>query len=95
VSFVELAAGRVLESGGREFRVSTDGGVHWSEPYTGMDERRKPVDARSLVRLTGSGIGLVTVSYDGGIHQPVLLFRRSEDEGRTWSGSALISSGCP
>ena len=49
VCWVQLPDGRVLLSGGGEFRTSDDGGMSWSEPFTGQSEGdgpTVPTDAR-------------------------------------------------
>ena len=58
VTWVELADGKILLSGGGEFRVSKDGGLTWSEPFHGKDEKGSPVAAEALVRLSGKAVGM-------------------------------------
>lgn len=94
VSFVELADGRVLLGGGNEFRVSADGGLTWSEPFKGKDDKGNEVHAWALVRLSGEAIGLVFPEFGPAPRSECdLFFRRSEDDGRTWSAPVQIKIG--
>jgi len=93
VSFVELADGRILESGGNEFRISEDRGLTWSEPFNAKDENGSEVVGWALVKLAGKAIGFVSTQmklppprFECG-----LLFRRSEDDGRTWSAPVRVN----
>ena len=92
VTWVELADGKVLLYGGGEFRVSGDAGVTWSEPFRGKDDQGKPVTAEALVRLSGKSIGMVSSQRPAGKpYSPELIFRRSDDEGKTWSPHVAIN----
>ncbi len=92
VSFVELADGRVLLGGGNEFRVSADGGLTWSEPFKGKDDKGNEVHAWALVRLSGEAIGLVFPEFGPAPRSECdLFFRRSQDDGRTWSAPVQIN----
>ena len=59
-TFVELDKGRVLQSIGKEFINSDDGGITWSEPITLKDKNGDIVGGGNgaLVKLSGKGIGL-------------------------------------
>ena len=93
VTWVQLADGKVLLSGGREFRISEDEGSTWSEPFYGKDEKGSRVSPEALVRLSGKAIGMVTrESAPGNSYGSELLFRRSDDTGKTWSSSVSINS---
>ena len=101
VSFVELADGRILwgTNPGREFMISEDKGLSWSEPYRGKDEDGQPLShpMRALVRLSDGAVGMAYNQYvsDSGDRTVrricQIWFRRSEDEGRTWSEPVLVS----
>ena len=68
-------------------------GVTWSEPFYGKDEKGSRVSPEALVRLSGKAIGMVTCeSAPGNSYGSELLFRRSDDTGKTWSSSVSINS---
>ena len=96
VTWVELADGKVLLSGGGEFRVSKDGGLTWSEPFHGKDEKGSPVAAEALVRLSGKAVGMVASQRPtASPNSSELMFRRSDDDGRTWSSFVVINPKGP
>ena len=96
VTWVELADGKVLLSGGGEFRVSKDGGLTWSEPFHGKDEKGSPVAAEALVRLSGRAVGMVAFQRPtASPNSSELMFRRSDDDGRTWSSFVVINPKGP
>ena len=95
-AFVGLEGGRVLFSNGTHFSVSSDGGVTWSEPYPGLDENGDPLTLTncSMVNLSGGAIGMATKRTRPGttrLYESQMVFRRSEDEGRTWSALTLMN----
>ena len=95
-AFVGLEGGRVLFSNGTHFSVSADGGVTWGEPYPGLDENGDPLTLRncSMVNLSGGAIGMATKRTRPGttrLYESQMVFRRSEDEGRTWSALTLMN----
>ena len=95
-AFVGLEGGSILFSNGTHFSVSADGGVTWSEPYAGLDENGAPLTlgSASLVRLSGGAIGMATKRTRPGtsrIYESQMVFRRSEDGGRTWSALTLMN----
>ena len=94
-TFVELDGGRILHHGGT-FCVSGDGGVTWSQPYEGTGRESRTVAGSCLVRLNDGGIGLASCEQDqGGRHKRSAYFRRSEDEGRTWSEPVKMNDTWP
>ena len=95
-SFAGLEGGRILFSNGTHFSVSADGGVTWGEPYEGLDENGDPLTLKncSLVQLSGGAIGMATKRIRPGtsrLYESQMVFRRSEDEGRTWSPLTLMN----
>ena len=95
-AFVGLEDGRILFSNGTQFAVSADGGVTWSEPYAGLDENGDPLTLGnpSLVPLSDGAIGMATKRIrpsTSRIYESQMVFRRSEDEGRTWSPLTLMN----
>ena len=62
-TFTELEDGRVLHAAGTQFNTSDDGGITWSESFSHADTEGNPVGGggTSLVRLSGSGIGLAAM----------------------------------
>ncbi len=95
-AFLGLEGGRILFSNGTHFSVSADGGVTWSEPYPGLDENGDPLTlgSASLVPLSGGAIGMATKRTRPGtsrIYESQMVFRRSDDEGRTWSALTLMN----
>ena len=97
--WVELADGRILMVMGDKFLLSADRGVTWLEPFEAKDRRGQPVTrVVGLVRLSGQAIGLVQAKRILPSRLPVeiqLLFRRSQDDGRTWSEPVLINTSDP
>ena len=88
-TFVELESGAILHAAGTTFTTSDDGGLTWSEPFEYRDTDGNPVGGggTSLVRLSGSGIGLAGM---GGRREAPLdetlaekAKRQAEDRGRT------------
>jgi len=98
VSFVELADGRILLNAGTQFRISEDGGLSWSPPFTAKDAPGATVEGRALVRLSANAIGLASMRRppDAATMRDVeALFRRSEDGGKTWSAPVVINAKGP
>jgi len=94
---VELAGGRVLMSGGGEFRTSDDGGLTWSEPYAGQGPGGEPARVDALTNLSDGAIGGVARLTGGDTARLLqrLGFCRSSDEGRTWSEPAAVNPDGP
>jgi hypothetical protein len=97
-AFVGLAGGDILFSEGRRFSVSSDGGITWSEPYHGLDEKGEPLTAgnASFVNLPGDAIGMTTRRIRPGsanIYEPEMVFRTSEDQGKSWSPITVMNQG--
>ena len=95
-AFLGLDGGRILFSNGTHFSVSPDGGATWSQPYPGRDENGDPLTLgnASLVHLAGGAIGMATKRTRPGtsrIYESQMVFRRSQDEGRTWSPLTLMN----
>jgi len=95
-TFAGLQGGRILLFGGGELTVSDDGGLSWGRPYQPMDENGEVVAARSasLVSLSGGAIGLATTRAMAGVDsrgKTEMVFRASEDEGRTWSPPVVMN----
>ena len=95
-AFLGLEGGRILFTSGTHFSISSDGGITWSEPYHGTDEKDEPLTARnaSLVNLSGGAIGMATQRVRPGsssIYQQEAVFRTSEDEGKTWSPLTVMN----
>ena len=99
VSWVELNDGKVLMSGCGEFRISEDGGISWGEPFQGKERTGGTVSPRALVKLSGGAVGMVTDTRNMERVNPYydmeLLFRLSEDEGKTWSDPVVINPKGP
>ena len=96
VTFAGLEGGQILLSTGSLFCVSDDGGITWSEPFEGKDEQGKPLAGHcaSLVNLSGCAIGLATMRRRPGAcnqYDTEMIFRISEDEGRTWSPPTVMN----
>ena len=94
-TFVGLEGGRILLSAG-VFRVSDDGGITWGEWYQGNDQNGESVTGQCLVNLAGGAIGLTGRRRRPGSsnpHNKELAFRRSEDEGKTWSPPVVMNQG--
>ena len=95
-AFLGLEGGRILFTNGFVFSISADGGITWSEPYQGMDENVEPLAAgnASLVNLSGGAVGMATRRVRPGsssIYEPEMVFRTSEDEGKTWSPITVMN----
>ncbi len=100
VSWVHLGGERILMLvKGGAFRTSDDGGLTWSEEFRGLDERGDGVrNATALVSLGGTGVGLVAQHRPqeaANFYDQQLLFRRSDDEGRTWSEAKIVNPRGP
>jgi len=89
LTFAGLEGGRIL--------LSTDGGITWSEPYRGVDEKGEPLtggSCASLVSLPGGAIGLATLRRRPDLptnSDTEMVFRTSEDEGRSWSPPTVMN----
>ncbi len=59
-AFMELGAGRILQSSGKWFSLSQDSGLSWSEPFQRLDKDGELVGGggTSLVKLDNNSIGL-------------------------------------
>ena len=96
VAFAELATGRLLLCGGGEFSYSDDGGVTWSRPFKGKNEKGEifsPSDP-SMVRLTGGVIGLSYLRKKPDAitrYESQMMFVTSEDECKTWSSPVVMN----
>jgi Neuraminidase (sialidase) len=73
----------------REIR-SPDAGRTWSEPRTVLSDPERSLFQPSLARLPDGTLGLTHTSLLPG-RGAFKLFRRSDDEGRTWSDPIRIS----
>ena len=96
VTFVGLEGGRIVLSSGSEFRISEDGGITWGEAYEGKDEDGNVLQGgcASLVNLSGGAVGLATMRRRPGAsnsYETEMVFRRSEDEGKTWSAPTVMN----
>jgi len=82
-SLVELKDGSLLASDGR---VSTDGGLTWSEPqpFTADDIEGTARGSRSLIRLNCGSLALVFRGKSNGYSKGAKMWL-SKDEGKTWS----------
>ena len=98
VSWVDRGNNRVLMSGGGEFKISEDGGITWQEPFQGKSKNGESVSPSALVNLSGDAIGMVSSvrapEGKSSYHQR-LVFRHSEDEGKTWSDPVTINPDVP
>ena len=98
-TFTELEDGRILHAAGTQFNTSDDGGITWSESFSCADTEGVPVGGggTSLVRLSGSGIGLAGMqrptegSFESIRRETHLAFWRSEDDGETWEPPVRIT----
>jgi len=96
VTFAGLDGGRILLLGGRELRVSDDGGVTWGEPYPLVDHKGEPLrgSCPCLVKLADRALGLATMRTRPGAlsdEELEMVFRTSEDEGRSWSPPVVMN----
>jgi hypothetical protein len=98
VTFAGLDGGRILLLGAGEFRTSSDGGLSWDSPYRGTEAGGEPVESSCacLVELSGGALGLATRRTRPGQpnrYESEMVFRTSEDEGRTWSEPVVTNAG--
>lgn len=96
VAFLELEGGRILFTSGPLFSISADGGISWSDPFHAIDEKDEPLVGgnASLVSLSGGAIGMATIRRKPGaanVYDTEMVFRTSEDEGKTWSPFTVIN----
>ena len=96
VTFVGLEGGRILLYGSSEFRISSDGGLTWGEPFPARDENGEsmPGHCACLVNLSGGAIGLATMRPKAALDsrgKTEMVFRTSEDEGKTWSPPVVMN----
>ncbi len=96
-TFAGLEGGRIMRASARGFSISDDGGMTWNEPFAGRDENGDPVvDAKALVSLPGGAVGRSEGRHKPGAfmrHDDEMLFRRSDDEGKTWSAPVVMNTG--
>jgi len=100
VSWVQLDSGRILMlCKGSTFLKSDDGGLSWSSERKGKCEDGGDLkNARALVKLEENGIGLVSDQHpDDSInyYDQQMIFRKSFDEGKTWSEGLVVNSRGP
>jgi lysophospholipase L1-like esterase len=69
---------------------SRDGGKTWSEPETVFSDPKRSLFQCSLARLPSGDLGLTHSSLANGT-DAIKVFRRSSDEGKTWSEPIVIS----
>ena len=69
---------------------SRDGGKTWSEPETVYSDPKRSLFQCSLARLPSGDLGLTHSSLANGT-DAIKVFRRSSDEGKTWSEPIVIS----
>jgi hypothetical protein len=69
---------------------SRDGGKTWSEPETVFSDHKRSLFQCSLARLPSGDLGLTHSSLANGT-DAIKVFRRSSDEGKTWSEPIVIS----
>ena len=107
--FLTSAAGRILmcnfadmgSKGSKAvpgFSVSEDGGITWGEHYPGVghDGKEFRFACGCLVQLSGGKIGLATYRMNPEALQkydPQMVFRTSDDLGRTWSAPVATNAG--
>ncbi len=80
-----------------EARLSRDEGEHWSEPFLFLekDPSAQNIMSPSLVRLADGDMGLVYLRKEKPEENTlycVPIFRRSADEGKTWSAPVIMQS---
>lgn len=98
LTFTGLDDGRILLSNGKEFRYSEDGAISWGEPFMGEVAEGPPLEGSCacLVNLSGDALGLATMRQRPGSqssNDTEMSFRRSEDQGRTWSAPTVMNTG--
>ena len=69
---------------------SRDGGKTWSEPETVFSDPKRSLFQCSLARLPSGDLGLTHSSLANGT-DAIKVFRRSSDDGKTWSEPIIIS----
>ena len=69
---------------------SRDGGKTWSEPETVFSDPKRSLFQCSLARLPSGDLGLTHSSLANGT-DAIKVFRRSSDDGKTWSEPIVIS----
>ncbi|MEI6257760.1 MAG: sialidase family protein [Planctomycetota bacterium] len=69
---------------------SRDGGKTWSEPETVFSDPKRSLFQCSMARLPSGDLGLTHSSLANGT-DAIKVFRRSSDEGKTWSDPIVIS----
>ncbi len=96
VAWTVLDGGKIIMFGRGGFSFSDDGGLTWSQPIIGRDERGEPlsISTPSLVKLDGRRLGLGYTAACAGAEstrRKDLFFRYSDDEGKTWSAPVLVN----
>ena len=93
VLMVELPDGRLMQVSPEGRRHSVDGGVTWGEPEPMRDAAGQPVERGHPILLPSGGLGLLySDSRDRRARYGMdVWFRRSDDEGRTWSQPVEVS----
>ena len=93
VLMVELPDGRLMQVSPEGRRHSVDGGVTWGEPEPMRDAAGQPVERGHPILLPSGGLGLLySDSRDRRARYGMdVWFRRSDDEGRTWSEPVEVS----
>ncbi|NDF00396.1 MAG: exo-alpha-sialidase, partial [Verrucomicrobia bacterium] len=69
---------------------SRDGGKTWSTPETVFSDAKRSLFQISFARLANGDLGLTHTSLANG-RDAFKVFRRSTDDGKTWSGPLKIS----
>ena len=93
VTMIELADGRLLQVSPEGRRLSADGGATWGEPAPMRDAAGQPVERGHPILLLSGSLGLLySDSPDRSARYGMdVWFRRSDDEGRTWSEPVEVS----
>ena len=94
-AWVELEDGRILMNARGQFQTSDDKGLTWSEAWKPADEDGGEVACCDLVRLSGGAIGLAAVQRGSRRSDFSMVFRRSDDGGKTWSRPVRMNSVWP